>query len=82
VRAIAAATYRLRLQPTEPGWVDLAFAAPVLDCSRARALLEWAPTAMAGDVLADLFRGMRDRAGTTSPALHPRHFAQPSTWRS
>jgi UDP-glucose 4-epimerase len=71
VRAIAAATYRLRLQPTEPGWVDLAFAAPIMDCSRARDLLQWAPAAAAGDVLAELFAGMRDRAGTTSSALRP-----------
>ncbi len=82
VRAIAAATYRLRLQPTEPGWVDLAFAAPVMDCSRARDLLDWAPTTVAGDVLAELFDGMRDRAGTTSPVLRPRHLAQLPTLHS
>jgi hypothetical protein len=31
------------LQPTEPGWLDLALSVPLLDTSRARDLLDWHP---------------------------------------
>src|SRR5437764_1466483 len=44
LRAAAAATYALRLQPTEPGWVDMAFAVPLLDSGRARRERGWQPT--------------------------------------
>jgi UDP-glucose 4-epimerase len=72
VRAAAGATYRLRLQPTEPGWVDLAFAVPVMSIRRAAVELGWKPAWSSIDALRDLLAGMRDRAGTTSPAMHPR----------
>lgn len=44
VRGAAALTYRLRLQPSDPGWIDMAYAAPVMDTSRIRAL-GWTETA-------------------------------------
>lgn len=72
VRALAAATYRARLQPTDPGWVDLAFSAPVMSTDRARDVLGWKPRYDAEEALGDLLLGMRHGAGTTSPALRPR----------
>ena len=36
LRTGAAAMYHLRLQPTEPGWVDMALAVPLMDTARAR----------------------------------------------
>jgi UDP-glucose 4-epimerase len=57
VRALVAATYRLRLQPTDPGWVDMARVTPVMATDRIRAL-GWAPrhssTEALGEVLARL----------------------------
>src|SRR3954451_17409262 len=39
VRALASATCKLRLQPTPPGWLDLALEPPLMDTTRARAEL-------------------------------------------
>ena len=36
LRAGAAITYRLRLQPSEPGWLDMGLAVPLMDATRAR----------------------------------------------
>src|SRR5205085_3550073 len=43
MRAGAAITFALRLQPTEPGWVDMGLAVPLMDSSRARTQLGWQP---------------------------------------
>ncbi|WP_343282052.1 NAD-dependent epimerase/dehydratase family protein [Micrococcus sp. 2A] len=43
-RALAAATYRARLQPTDPGWIDMAAAVPVMDTSALRRATGWRPT--------------------------------------
>ena len=43
VRALAAASYALRLQPTEPGWLDMALSVPVMSTERARTVLGWTP---------------------------------------
>ena len=71
LRAAAAVTWRLRLQPTAPGWVDLALATPLLDTTRARRELGWLPTRDAPDTLTDLLGGMADGAGEASPPLRP-----------
>ena len=36
LRGAAAATFKLRLQPSEPGWVDMGLAVPLMDVTRAR----------------------------------------------
>lgn len=71
LRAGAAATFALRLHPVEPGWVDLAAQAPIMDTSRAREVLGWAPRHGARDALADLLAGIRDQAGANLPPLTP-----------
>lgn len=72
LRGLASLTWRLRLQPTSPGWVDLALATPVLDTSRARDELGWVPRHEARRVLSDLVDGMARREGEpASPALRP-----------
>ena len=70
LRGAAAATWALRLQPTSPGWIDLAGAAPIMDTARARVELGWAPRVSATDALADLVAGFADRSGHPSPLLH------------
>ena len=72
LRAIVDVTWRLRLQPLDPGWVDLAFAIPLLNTGRARRELDWAPRVRADAVLAEVIEGMADRAGTPSPVLRAR----------
>lgn len=69
LRAAAAASYALRLQPSEPGWLDMAFAVPLLDTSRARAELGWNPAHSATDTLAELIEGIRRGADYPTPPL-------------
>jgi nucleoside-diphosphate-sugar epimerase len=59
VRGLVDLTWRLRLQPTPPGWLDLALGVPLMDVSRAHRLLGWAPTHGAGEALLELLDGMR-----------------------
>jgi UDP-glucose 4-epimerase len=70
-RAFAAATWRLRLQPTPPGWLDLALGVPLLDTTRAREKLGWEPRRSSGEALLELMGGIHDRAGAPTPPLDP-----------
>ena len=71
LRRGAALTYRLRLQPSEPGWVDMAFAVPVMDTTRARTELGWQPRHSSSEALLDLLEGIRHGAGLDTPPLEP-----------
>ncbi|HEV7468782.1 MAG TPA: NAD-dependent epimerase/dehydratase family protein [Pseudonocardia sp.] len=72
LRVLTDVTWRTQLQPLDPGWIDLAFAVPLLDTTRARRELDWAPRVDARTALAGVVAGMADAAATTSPALRPR----------
>ena len=41
VRGAAAATFAMRLQPAEPGWVDMALGVPLMSTERAQRELGW-----------------------------------------
>ncbi len=69
VRSAAALTWRARLQPTPPGWVDLALQAPVMTTDRARNDLGWTPTHTSVDALLELLDGIRRGAGVATPPL-------------
>jgi UDP-glucose 4-epimerase len=71
LRGGAALSYRLRLQPSEPGWVDMGLGAPLMDVSRARSKLGWSPERSASDALLDLLEGVRECAGLDTPPLEP-----------
>lgn len=70
VRAAVALGWRTRLVASDPGWLDMAMAAPIMDTARIRSL-GWVPRWNARDALLDVVAGMRDRRGTRSPALRP-----------
>ena len=72
LRTAAALAWYARLQPLDPGWVDLAFATPLLDTTRARRELDWVPAVSADAALAEVVGGMADAAAAPSPALRPR----------
>jgi len=72
VRAAADLTWRLRLQPTPPGWLDMGMAVPLMDAGRIRRELGWAPRHAADDALLELMAGLRDCAGAPTPPLEPR----------
>jgi UDP-glucose 4-epimerase len=69
LRAAAGVTWRLRLQPTEPSWVDMALGVPLMDSARARSELGWTPRYRADEALVDLLQGMRDGAAYDTPPL-------------
>jgi UDP-glucose 4-epimerase len=71
LRVLASLSWHARLQPTEPGWVDLAAAAPIMDSSRAKDALNWHPQRDARQAVADLLGGMTTGAGTTGPPMRP-----------
>jgi UDP-glucose 4-epimerase len=70
LRALASVTWHARLQPTEPGWLDLAAAAPRMDTTRLRAL-GWSPTRDARDVLGGFIDAISRSAGHEGPLLYP-----------
>ena len=80
VRAAAALSWRLRLQPTPPGWLDMGMAVPLLDSGRIRRELGWAPRHSADAALLELLDGMRESAGIETPPLDP-HTGGPLRWR-
>ena len=69
LRALADVSWRLHLQPTEPGWLDMARAVPVMDTTRARRELGWTPTRGADEALLELIEGIRDGADFPTPPL-------------
>jgi nucleoside-diphosphate-sugar epimerase len=71
LRSAAGISWRLRLQPTPPGWVDMALGVPLMDCSRARAVLGWTPRVGADQALLELGAGLRAGAGAPTPPLAP-----------
>ncbi|MDQ4149774.1 MAG: NAD-dependent epimerase/dehydratase family protein [Actinomycetota bacterium] len=72
VRKAAEVSWKLRLQPTPPGWVDLAVRSPVMDWSRARNELGWIPQFTSEQALLDLLAGLHDRDGLPTPPLSPK----------
>jgi UDP-glucose 4-epimerase len=71
LRAAASVTWRTRLQPSPPGWVDMALAVPLMDSTRARNELGWEPRFSATDALLELLDGLREGAGYPTPPLDP-----------
>src|SRR4051795_448907 len=71
LRARAALSGGVRLQPSEPGWVDMGLAVPLMDCTRAREELGWTPARGADDAFLELLAGLRDGAGHPTPPLDP-----------
>ncbi|WP_156689766.1 NAD-dependent epimerase/dehydratase family protein [Mycobacterium sp. Marseille-P9652] len=74
--ALVDVSWRARLQPIDRGWLDLAFAVPLLATDRARAELGWSPRHNAVDALAELVDGMMHGRGAESPVLRPRSFVR------
>ena len=66
-------TWKLRIQPTDAGWIDVAAGAPVMDTGRARGLLDWEPRMSSIEAIAQVLDGMATGEGVgPSPVLKPR----------
>jgi nucleoside-diphosphate-sugar epimerase len=70
-RRAVSVLWRLHLQPTPPGWLDLALAVPIMDTSAARTQLGWRPARTSEDALRELLAGLRTGAGDETPPLAP-----------
>jgi len=69
LRGAAGLTWRLHLQPTPAGWVDLGLGVPIMDVSRARKLLGWEPARTSVQAFLELLAGIREGSGFPTPPL-------------
>lgn len=69
VRRLADLSWRMRLQPTPPGWLDMALNVPLMSSDRAREELGWRPRHSGVEALEELLEGMREGHGAETPPL-------------
>jgi len=69
VRLLADLSWRLRLQPSPPGWLDMALNVPLMSTERAREELGWAPDVSGIEALRELLAGMRAGQSAPTPPL-------------
>ncbi len=72
LRAAASLAWHARLQPADPGWIDLALGVPLMDTGRARRELGWEPTKTSLEALGELLAGLRHGRGGKTPPLDPK----------
>lgn len=66
-------SWRLGLQPTDAGWVDMAAGAPIMDTRRAQRILGWEAKVSSVDAVQQVLAGMGKGKGVRpSPVLKPR----------
>jgi UDP-glucose 4-epimerase len=68
-RGLLSATWKLHLQPTPPGWLDMALGVPLMDCTRARSELGWTPQRTSTEALEELLEGLREGGELPTPPL-------------
>jgi nucleoside-diphosphate-sugar epimerase len=71
LRVAADLTWKARLQPTPPGWLDMALNVPIMDSTRARRELGWTPAYDADQAFLELLDGIRESDGLPTPPLDP-----------
>jgi UDP-glucose 4-epimerase len=71
LRRLVVASYRLHLQQTSPGLIDMALQLPIMDITRAHEELGWHPQTSATEALMEVFEGMKEKAGMRTPPLQP-----------
>lgn len=69
LRALVETTWRLHLQPTDRGWLELALRSPLMSTERARRELGWNPRHSATETLADVLDGLAEKQGGDTAAL-------------
>ena len=70
-RALTALSWRLHLQPTPSGWLDLGLGVPLMSSERARDELGWEPQVSSLDALLEVLDGVREGSGGPTPPLDP-----------
>ncbi|MCP2032184.1 nucleoside-diphosphate-sugar epimerase [Okibacterium sp. HSC-33S16] len=72
-RFAAKLSWKLRLQNSDPGWIDLGAFVPIMSTERARRELGWEPTVSSTDALGEILRGAAEGARVeASPQLRGR----------
>jgi nucleoside-diphosphate-sugar epimerase len=71
VRAAVDASWLAHLQPINSGWLDMGLRVPLMNTSRIREELGWAPAHDALATLRELFDGLRSGDGFATPPLDP-----------
>lgn len=71
LRGIVAVSYALRLQPTDPGWVDMAVRTPLMDTTRARDQLGWRPRHSSFEVLRGVVNSLASTGGLGNAEHRP-----------
>ena len=62
LRGVVTVTWRLRLQPTDAGWIDIAAGVPIMRTDRARSVLGWEARHTSEEALRALVAGFADGA--------------------
>ncbi|WP_369369835.1 NAD-dependent epimerase/dehydratase family protein [Promicromonospora sp. Populi] len=70
-RVALSAAYDSRVVRADPGWLDMAMGAPVLDTTRVRSELGWAPRRTAAEAIEELLAGIAVGQGLGSAPLRP-----------
>jgi UDP-glucose 4-epimerase len=70
-RRLVDLSWRLRIQPSPPGWLDMALAVPLMSSQRAREELGWEPRRTSLEALEELLGGIRHGEGKPTPPLEP-----------
>jgi UDP-glucose 4-epimerase len=73
VRAVVGISWVLRLQASDPGWIDMAANVPVMSTARVREELGWTPRYNSLEALQAVLDGLSEGDGVeASPTLRPR----------
>jgi UDP-glucose 4-epimerase len=80
VRGAAWASWKLRLQPTSPGWLDMGMLSPIMDSSRAHDELGWHASRTAEQTVLELLEGLCRGTGIQTPPLSS-HSSGRLRWR-
>ncbi|MDQ3616944.1 MAG: NAD-dependent epimerase/dehydratase family protein [Actinomycetota bacterium] len=75
LRAAMSLAWHARLQQVDPGWLDLGYAVPLMDTTRASRELGWSATVDAVSVLDETVSGMRAASADDTAVLRPRTVA-------
>lgn len=70
-RRLADLSWRLRLQPTSPGWLDMARNAPLVSSERATRELGWEPEVTAIDAVAEVLEEVALDSTRVAPRARP-----------
>ena len=73
LRLGADVSYRLHLQPVEPGWLDMALQVPIMETGRVRRELGWQETKDGVGALSELIDGLGEGTDLPTPPLKARY---------